>query len=258
MDILGITETQFFSFFLIFIRVSGILFAAPLFGDPIVPNQLRLSLGLVLALILTPVIQLNPWSYTPGPFTFVYLVAGELLIGLIIGFAAKLLFAGVQLSGQLIGYQMGFAVANVLDPISGSQVSLFAEFELLAALMIFLGINAHHMLIKAIVNSFQLIPPLQFQPQGILLEKIMAMASQIFILAVQVGAPAIVVLLFTNVFFGIMARTVPEMNIFIVAMPLGIAIGLFALGISMPFFANLLTKTFHILSSDLMVLMKGM
>lgn len=258
MNILGITETQFFSFFLIFIRVSGILFAAPLFGNPIVPNKLRISLGLVIALILTPVIQLNPWSYTPGPFIFLYLVVGELLIGLIIGFAAKLLFAGVQLSGQLIGYQMGFAIANVLDPISGSQISLFAEFEHFVALLIFLSINAHHLFIKAIVNSFQLIQPLQFQPQGIMFEKIIAMAGKMFVLAVQVGAPIIVVLLFTNVFFGIMARTVPEMNIFIVAMPLGIAIGLFALGISMPFLANLLTKTFHTLSSDLMVLMKGM
>jgi len=258
MNILGITETQFFSFFLIFIRVSGILFAAPLFGDPLIPNQLRISLGLVITLILTPVIKLNPWSSTPGPFIFLYLVVGELLIGLIIGFAAKLLFAGVQLSGQLIGYQMGFAVANVLDPISGSQVSLFAEFEFFVAILIFLSINAHHLFIKAIVNSFQLIQPLQFQPQEIMFEKILAMAGKMFVLAVQVGAPIIVVLLLTNVFFGIMARTVPEMNIFIVAMPLGIAIGLFVLGISMPFFTNLLTKTFHILSRDLMVLMKGM
>jgi len=258
MNILGITETQFFPFFLIFIRVNGILFAAPLFGDKLVPNKLRISLGLLIALILTPVIHLNPWSYAPGLFIFLYLVVSELLIGLILGFAAKLLFAGVQLSGQLIGYQMGFAVANVLDPVSGSQVSLFAEFEFFVALMIFLSINAHHLFIKAIVNSFHLIQPLQFQLQGILLEKIMAMASQMFILALQIGAPVIVVLLFTNVFFGIMARTVPEMNIFIVAMPLGIAIGLFVLGISMPFFANLLTKTFHILSRDLMVLMKGM
>ncbi|MGA1875810.1 MAG: flagellar biosynthetic protein FliR [bacterium] len=258
MDTLWITELQLLHFLFIFFRITGILFTAPLFGEKLIPKQLRIGLALILTVILIPVIQLNPRTASPGFILAIPLILSELLIGLILGFAANLLFTGVQLSGQLVGYQMGFAVANVLDPISGSQVSLFAQFETLSALMIFLCVNAHHLFIKAIVSSFRLIPPCEFHPQGGMVEKIMTMAGHMFVLAVQIGGPTIAVLIFVNVFFALMARTVPEINIFIVAMPLGIAVGLFVLGTSMPFFANLLIKTFHNLGHDLMVLMKGM
>ena len=258
MNIFGIRETQFLNYLLIFTRINGILFAAPLFGDKVIPGRVRLGLGFIITIALTPIIQIKPLYTAPGLIMLTFLILEELLIGFIIGFAAKLLFAGVQLSGQLIGYQMGFAMANVLDPINGSQISLFAQLELFTALLIFLSINAHHIFLKAIVTSYQFIPPFEFQPQGIMVEKIIAMAGQMFIIAIQIGAPIIAALLFTNVFFGLMARTVPEMNIFIVAMPIGIAIGLFILSVSMPFFAHLLNKVFTPLSFDILTLMKGM
>ena len=108
------------------------------------------------------------------------------------------------------------------------------------------------------VTSFQLIPPLKFQPQGILVERVMALAGKIFILAIQIGAPVIAVTIFVNVFLGLMARTMPQMNIFMVAMPLSIALGLFVLAVSMPLLAQVLGQTFHTLDRSLLFLMKGM
>jgi flagellar biosynthesis protein FliR len=263
MDILWITETQFLPFLLIFIRVNGVLFAAPFFGDRIVPIQVKIGLSLLIALILTPTLsgsgQAEYFSSTmPEPFVLFYMASTELLVGLIIGFCTRLFFEGVQLAGQLIGYQMGFSMSNVLDPMSGAQVSIVGQLELFLALFIFLSINAHHILIRAMVTSFQLIPPLKFQPQVILVGRVMALAGNIFILSIQIGAPVIAVTIFVNVFLGLMARTMPQMNIFMVAMPLSIALGLFVLAVSMPLLAQVLGQTFHTLDRTLLFLMKGM
>ncbi len=263
MDILWITETQFLPFLLIFIRVSGVLFAAPLFGDRMVPIQVKIGLGLFIALILTPTLsgsgQAGPWPLTtPEPFVLFYMASTELLVGLIIGFCTRLFFEGVQLAGQLIGFQMGFSMSNVLDPISGAQTPILGQLELFLAILIFLSINAHHILIRAMVNSFQLIPPLKFQPQGILVERVMALAGKIFILAIQIGAPVIAVTIFVNVFLALMARTMPQMNVFMVAMPLSIALGLFVLAMSMPFLAQVLKQNFYNLDRTLLFLMRGM
>ena len=149
MDILWITETQFLPFLLIFIRVNGVLFAAPFFGDKMVPIQVKIGLSLLIALILTPTLSGSGRLNTGHPLrrsllSFSTWPSTELLVGLIIGFCTRLFFEGVQLAGQLIGYQMGFSMSNVLDPMSGAQVSLLGQLELFLALFIFLSINAHH------------------------------------------------------------------------------------------------------------------
>ena len=126
MDIFSITETQFINFFLIVLRVSGILFAAPLFGEQIIPLQLKIGLGLMISLCIMPVVQLAPWVTTPGPFILLYCGITELCIGLVIGFAAKLLFAGVQLSGQ--PYVMKYVVETLMEaPKDEDPVDLTEE-----------------------------------------------------------------------------------------------------------------------------------
>lgn len=256
-QIIKITETQFANFCLVFCRINGLLVTAPMFGEKIIPHRVRSSLSLVLAIILTPILKLSAWQSTPEPLIMVYLAACELAIGLMIGFAASILFSGVQMAGELIGQQMGLAMANLVDPMTGSQVSIFSQLELFIAMMIFLSINGHHIFIKAVVESFRLIPPMEFHPKGIILARIMAMSSKIFILAIQIGAPTIAVLIFTNVFLALMARTVPEMNIFMMALPLSIAIGILVLSLSTPLLVTTLTKAFRGLDSDLIFLIKG-
>ncbi|MEW5800598.1 MAG: flagellar biosynthetic protein FliR [bacterium] len=259
VNALWITETQFLPFLLIFIRVSGVLFTAPLFGDRMIPVQVRIGLGLLIAMVLAPTLKAEQWpAAMPEPLILFFVASAELVVGLIVGFCTRLLFEGVQLAGQLIGYQMGFSMANVLDPVSGAQVSILGQLEVFLALFIFLSINAHHLLLRAMVESFRLIPPLGFQPRGILVERVMVLAGRIFILAIQIGAPVIAAILFSNVFLGIMARTMPQMNVFMVAMPIGIALGLVVLALSTPLLAQVLSQAFGSLDRSLMFLMKGM
>ncbi|MCL6582433.1 MAG: flagellar biosynthetic protein FliR [bacterium] len=261
MDIFWITETQLIPFLLIFIRVSGILFAAPMFGERAIPVQVRICLGLLLALILVPVVQKDRWpsfSETPQPIVLVSLALIELMVGLILGFISRLFFDAAQLAGHLAGYQMGLAMANIIDPMSAAHVSLPGQLQTLVAGLIFLNLNAHHLLIRALVKSFGLIPPTRFQLQGVLVERVMVLAGRMFILAIQIAAPVIAVSLFVNLFLALMARTIPQINVFIVAMPLGIAIGLFILAMSMPLVVQVLGQAFHDLDKTLLFLMRRM
>ena len=258
MNIFNLKWDSLFCFIIVAFRSGGIINAIPFFGSKAVPRQLKIALSFVFALILTPIISIRISPSIPTNASLIQLAISELLIGLIIGFAAKLIFEGIQLSGQLIGYQIGLAVANVFDPINQTQLALFSQMEFMIALLIFFSLNAHHLFIEALVKSFEILPPLSFSPQKAMVSKIMDMAGNLFLVALQIGAPVIAALLFTNACFGLLARLAPEMNIFIVAMPIGIAIGILVFSGTIPYFYNFLKGSFNILGSDILILLKGM
>jgi len=218
--------------------------------------RLKGGLSVVVALLLVPFVQ-----YNAVPIKLPLLVikmCGEVLIGIVIGFAGQILFAGVQLAGQLVGFQMGFAIVNVVDPVSSSQVSIIAQFQYLLALLIFLAVNAHHIFLYAIAESYQLIPPLSFHYSGPLMESILELSKDIFVVAIKTGAPVIAMLLFTSVGLGLIARTVPQMNVFIVGFPLKIAMGLIGIGLTLPYFVKILESVFTKFDGQLSMLMSLM
>jgi flagellar biosynthetic protein FliR len=170
----------------------------------------------------------------------------------------KLIFAGIQLAGQLAGYQMGLAIANVMDPAESQQIPVLAQFNNLVALLVFLAINAHYWFIKALKQSYQLVPPFNAHFDGAIAEQLVQLAGNMFVISIQVGAPIIAVLLVTSVALGLVARTVPQMNVFIVAMPLKIGIGLLFLGFSLPYFSAFLKKIFNDLGQHIEIMLKAM
>ncbi len=256
MEIPQITAGQIETFILIFLRVSAIIITIPILGNRSVPMRLKGGLSVVVALLLVPFVQ-----YNAVPIKLPLLVikmCGEVLIGIVIGFAGQILFAGVQLAGQLVGFQMGFAIVNVVDPVSSSQVSIIAQFQYLLALLIFLAVNAHHIFLYAIAESYQLIPPLSFHYSGPLMESILELSKDIFVVAIKTGAPVIAMLLFTSVGLGLIARTVPQMNVFIVGFPLKIAMGLIGIGLTLPYFVKILESVFTKFDGQLSMLMSLM
>jgi len=242
---------------LVFIRIGAILVTAPLFGSSNVPLQLKAGLSVVLAMAVFPIINFQEVYLAHVP-SLVTAIAGEVLIGVIIGFTARLLFAAVQLAGQLVGFQMGFGIVNVIDPQTSTQVSIIAQLQNVITLLIFLTVNAHYWFILAIAKSFELIPPLGFCFTDSLMEAIVGLSCDMFVIAAKVAAPIIAVLLFTSVALGLIARTVPQMNIFIVGFPLKIAIGLFGVGLSLPLFSCMLKNLFGRMGKDIIVLLKLM
>jgi flagellar biosynthesis protein FliR len=255
---LNISLPQLQLFFLVFLRVGAVLMSIPVFDSKSIPLFFKIALAFTTSMALFPILELEPLALITNFFAMGVSVAGEILLGLVIGFSVKLIFAGIQLAGQLAGYQMGMALANVMDPSSSQQVPLLAQFNNLIALLIFITINAHYWFIRALAHSFQLVPPLNVNFSGSLMEHLIKMSGNMFVIGIQIGAPVIASLLITSVAFGLIARTVPQMNVFIVAMPLKIAVGLLFLGFSLPYFSAFLEKIFNGLGQNIFFMLKAM
>ena len=230
----------------------------PVFESNSIPQVFKLALAFVTSFILFPMLQLNPAPVAGSIFTLGIDIAKEILLGLTIGFSVKFIFAGVQLAGQLAGYQMGLAIAEVLDPADSQQIPLLGQFNNLVALLVFLSINAHYWFIKALSLSFRLVPPFSAHFDGSLMEQLVRLGGNIFVIAIQVGAPVIAVLLVTSAAFGLVARTVPQMNVFIVAMPLKIGVGFIFVGFSLPYLAAFLKRIFDGLGEHILLMLKVM
>jgi flagellar biosynthetic protein FliR len=218
----------------------------------------ELGLAFATSLIMFPMLKLSPAPLAGSIFVLGIGVAGEIILGLSIGFSVKIIFAGVQMAGQMAGFQMGMALANVMDPAESQQIPLLAQFNNLVALLIFLALNAHYWFIRALTQSYRLVPPFQVQVDGSLVEQLIQLGGNMFVIAIQVAAPVTAALLLTSVAFGLVARTVPQMNVFIVAMPLKIGVGLLFLGFSLPYFAAFLKKIFHGLGLHIATMLNSM
>lgn len=240
-----LSPEQLQALFLIFLRISGMIWLLPVFDGKSVPVLFKAGLCLAMSLLLLPVLRPVLPPVEGMTLAFGLGAAGELLAGMVIGFSVRLLFAGIQLAGQLAGFQMGIGIANVFDPVTSSQVSVIGQFNNLLAMVIFLATNAHHLFLRAVAESFRLVPPLGAHYSGAAAWTVLDLAGRMFVIAVQVGAPVIVVLMLVSVALGIMARTVPQMNVFFVAAPVNVVVGLFFIGLSIPFFWTCLARYFR-------------
>ena len=248
---------QLQALFLIFLRVGAILMSMPIFTSKSIPVLFNFGLALAASIILYPLLDLNVFPAITSLGGLAIGAIGEILIGITIGMTVNLIFIGLQIAGQISGYQMGLAIAQVMDPAEGQQVPLLAQFYQLFAFLMFLALNAHHWFVMALAESFQLVPPLGFKISGTLIEQLLQVAGNMFVIAIKVGAPVIAALLLTSIAFGLIARTVPQMNVLFVAMPLKIIIGLLFIGFSLPYLSSFLKAVFNNLGNTIFLLMKA-
>jgi flagellar biosynthetic protein FliR len=239
MELLNFSQDQLKIFILILIRVSVVLFFFPLFGSQVIPSFIKVGLAMVLSFVFLPVVNIDPTLFPGTPIDGAILAVSELIMGLILGLTVNLFFAAIQLAGKMVGFQMGFAIVNVLDPQSGMQVSIIDQIGYWVALLTFLGLNGHHMLISALGDSFQLVKLGSLTLQPGLFTSVLSMAADIFSIAVKIGAPAFAALLFTSAAFGISAKFAPQMNILIAAFPVKIIVGLIFFSLSLQIIANI-------------------
>lgn len=258
MDFFQLMQSQTGFFLLTFARITGIFSTAPIFGSRNVPVIVKAGLSFALAYILFPLVFNASVTLPDSFFGYFLLVAGELLIGLIIGFAASLVFAAVQMSGQILDMQIGFGVVNVLDPQSGQQLPLVGNFKYILALLVFLATNSHHMLLAALFSSFKLIPVTGLMIQANVAEVIVDMVGGIFVIAMKISFPVLLSILLTDVALGILARTMPQMNIFVVGIPSKIIVGLFVLSLALPFYIMFLEVIFSGMYKDIYRLLSRM
>jgi len=244
MATLNIPLDAFYGVILIFLRVAAIVFSAPVLDTATIPVVFKAGLAFAVSILLLPVVDAVVSVRDLSLMAFVIGIFSEIAIGVTIGLSVKLLFTGIQLAGQIVGYQMGFAVANVMDPATSAQIPILAQFYNLTAMLVFLSINAHHMFFSALVDSYTILPPLSIHISPQLVGMMMRLATNMFVVAIKVGAPLIAVMLMVSVALGLVARTVPQINIFIVAMPMKIVIGLVFMVIVSPYLTAYLIDLF--------------
>lgn len=165
---------------------------------------------------------------------FAAAAALELGVGLVLGMAVQLLFSGLQLAGQLVGRDMGFAIVNVIDPVTSRDVGLLAQFKLLLAVLVMLAVNGHHLVIRALAESYAHVPVLGLHLSASAVEYLLGLGGMLFVTAIQIAAPILATIFLVTVALGFLGKTVPQMNIFIVGFPLRIGLGLAGLCLILP------------------------
>ncbi len=251
MSPIEISAANFEKFLMVLMRVGGMMFTAPLFSHRNIPPMAKIGLIGIFSLVLVPVIPSPPPELLNDLGSVIGVVAKELVAGLLMGFMATTIMIGIQVAGELVAFQMGFAIVQALDPSSSSNVSIISEFQFIMAILIFLAIDGHHLLINAVAGSFQVIPPGMINFSSASVEVAIRFCINVLAIGLKIGAPVIVTLFLTDVALGIMARTVPQMNVFIVGMPLKIGTGFLILAASFPFFSYVFTKLLQSMDRDL-------
>jgi flagellar biosynthetic protein FliR len=217
----------------IMLRLSVILFMLPLFNAGQIPDNMKVCAILALTFMLFPFIRqdIQPLAFDPG--SIFSIVVGELIFGIVFSLAMLLVISAFEFAGELISFMMGLGFAQVADPQTGVDSSVLSVFAQLFALMIFFSLDAHHFLLKLIVESFRTIPVGTFTLDTALFMKMMFLTSQLFVLAVKLAAPIISVLLLTQLAMGLMSKFAPQINILTTSFPLTISIGLVLLSFTL-------------------------
>ena len=242
MDFIRIDLDQFRIFFLVMIRCSVVLFFMPIFGSRNWPVLTKVGLVILLSLVLYPAAKGQAWALPALVADYGLVVITEALFALCLGLGINLILSAIQLGGQMVGFQLGFSIVNVIDPQSGGQVSVIGQFLYLMTVLLFLALNGHHLFIYSLADSITIIKPGQISLGPGLFSQVMRLTLLMFELSIKLVAPAVAVLLFAKTTMGVVAKAVPQLNVMIVSFPLNIGVGLFFVGISMLWIGRFMTE----------------
>jgi flagellar biosynthetic protein FliR len=256
---LPFTFAQFPAFLLILVRVAAIVTTMPLLGERMVPAQVRAALILLLSLLLFPLVAGGFAARIPAnALAWIPALVLEFLLGAAIGYTVRLITAAFEFAGEVAGYVLGLSLAQAVDPQTHLQVPIVGQFLTVLSFLVFLSINAHHVLIGTLVSSFQWVPHLSLTVTAGFADLVVDLTFQVFRLGLQIAAPVVAAILLVNVGMGIMARAVPQMHVMIVAMPLTIAIGFLVIGLSLPYMGQAMVTAYGGLGGTLTQLLASL
>ncbi len=233
--------------FLVLLRVSAMIMFLPILGHQLVPPQVKIGLIGIISILLYPIVRPIVPEIPPSPVAFGLIAGQEILIGAMLAMLAQLIFAAVQLAGQIMSYEMGMAIANVFDPSTSAQIAIVGQMAVVLSMLIWLTAGGHHAFLMAISDSFTTIPighAWSFTGWQALNDA----AASMFVLGLRLTAPVLLLLLFTYVALGLLSRAVPQIQIFFVSFPLTIGLGMLVFALSLPAFLALVHDEFSGLS----------
>lgn len=224
------------SYFWPFTRIAAFIAVVPIFGARIVPARVRLLIAMALTAVIVPVLPSPATVIDPFSPSGLLTTAAQVMIGLAMGFAVKLIFSAIETGGHIMAQTMGLGFAQMNDPANGVTVPVVSQFYVIIATLLFLALNGHLVLIDVLAESFQMLP---ISMQGVNndgLWVLISWSSWIFTGAVLMSLPVVVALLLVNVAFGVMMRAAPQLNVFAVGFPLTLTFGFIFMLASLPIF----------------------
>jgi len=233
----------FGTFFLVFARILGFIVQSPIWGSKHINSKVKVGFIAVFAMVIFPHVPL-PEAMPGGPIVYILLIFTQISIGLVIGWVAFLAMATAQFGGELLDVQMGLSSAAANDPSSKGTINLIRRLQFYVAMILYLIIDGHHVLLKAVARSFEIIPLTGTRFSGTLISELIRMSSRIFYVGVQIALPALGALFMVQIALGIMARVAPQMNVFMLSFPLNIMVGLTLLGATIPVMGQVYTELF--------------
>jgi flagellar biosynthetic protein FliR len=216
-----------------FLRVLAVFTAAPLFSSKAFPLRARIGLAFFIAFAAQPSLQGQPIISITGPDAM-GAVAQQVGIGLAIGFTVRLVFAAVELAGEVVGFQMGLGFASFFNPALNTQSSAVARFFGQMATFLFVVMNGHLMVLMAVIKSFDKFPVDQNFLEAIGQMKIYDFGADLFASGLWIALPMIGMLMFANLALGIVSRVAPQMNIFAIGFPVTLTVGMIGIAATLP------------------------
>lgn len=243
---ISLTSTQLDAWLAAFIfplaRILGLMATAPVFNNAGMPRRIRLLTGLAIGIVLAPVLPIP--TIAAGSWIGLAIIIEQMLIGIVMGFTLRLVFAAVDLAGELIGFQMGLSFAVFYDPQNAAQTPVLSEFMGLLSTLLFLSMNGHLLTLTALAESFQLLPITPEPFPAAVFSSVVTGATVLFSAGLLLSLPLIAALLIANLAMGVLARVAPQLNLFAIGFPVTLMAGFVVLIIAMPYFGKALERLY--------------
>ncbi len=244
-------ELEILQFFASLVRVSAMFLLLPIFGDNTVPAIVRVFLAFTINLIVYPVATAGGvpslTSAMESEIGLAVLVFKESVVGIVIGFTAKIFFDGLNFAFGHLGNQMGFNMATVYDTQSESSVPVISQLIMILAMLIFLGLDGHHLFLQALVQSYRVVPIGEFVMTKAVALHIVETSSQVFWIAAKLSAPMALMIFLINCAFGIVAKAVPQINVLVVSFTVNILAGFLIIAVTLPVFGSSVNEVFELM-----------
>lgn len=245
---------QFQAFFLTFTRIMATIIHVPVLGGRSIPNPIKIGLGLILAIFMTPLNFSGFGRFGLDLVSFSAAIAKEIIIGTLAGYAANLAFGALSIAGNLIGFGSGFAAAQVLNPALEEQGTPLDQILVVTSFLIFLAINGHHSFLLGLQKTFEVLPINSDLPT-LAQEPVLRLTASLIRIGVQMSFPLLATLLLTDLALGLLARVAPQIQVFFLGIPLKIGLSIFALAIAIPALSPLIRTIFGNIAPQMLLLM---
>ena len=225
-------------------RISALFIISPIFSRNNIPTTFKIGISFFLSLLVSQYIDIG-FTENLTMISWVWLFIKELIIGYSIGFIVYLFFSAYYVAGQLMDMQIGFGMVNVFDPLSNAQVPILGNFFYLMTVLLLLIMNGHHKIIEVLIYSFKKIPVGTWIINESTIQELTNVFVNVFMIGIKISLPIVAALFITNVILGILARTVPQMNVFVVGMPAKILVGFLLLIVIIPVYFGQIDNFFQ-------------